>query len=60
MLLTLFDKIWHRHAAATFSDAVSFVIPQERRAGLLARLPGLDAFQRQDRLARPWTWPDVQ
>ena len=46
-----------------------FAIPDERRAALLVgmdeldvllgRMPDLDAFQRADRVARPWVWPDA-
>ena len=47
---------------------IPFAIPDERRAALMAgmdeldvlldRLPELDAFQRKDRVARPWVWQD--
>ena len=46
-----------------------FAIPDERRAALLVgmdeldvllgRMPDLEAFQRTDRVARPWVWPDA-
>ena len=46
-----------------------FAIPDERRAALLVgmdeldvllgRMPDLEAFQRADRVARPWVWPDA-
>jgi 3-isopropylmalate/(R)-2-methylmalate dehydratase small subunit len=48
---------------------IPFAIPDERRAALLVgmdeldvllgRMPDLDAFQRTDRVARPWVWPDA-
>jgi 3-isopropylmalate/(R)-2-methylmalate dehydratase small subunit len=48
---------------------IPFAIPAERRAALLVgmdeldvllgRMPDLDAFQRMDRVARPWVWPDA-
>jgi len=50
-------------------DAVAFCVAEERRAALLAGMDELDvllerrseleAFQRQDRMARPWIWPDA-
>ena len=48
---------------------IPFAIPDERRAALLVgmdeldvllgRMPDLEAFQRTDRVARPWVWPDA-
>ena len=50
-------------------DEMPFAIPDERRAALLVgmdeldvllgRMPDLEAFQRADRVARPWVWPDA-
>jgi hypothetical protein len=50
-------------------DAASCVIPEERRAALLAGMDELDEpsdwrleleeFRRLDHVARPWIWPDA-